>query len=458
MQTGKPIGRIIGIVLIVILLFMMYTCKSKAESDGEHHYTSDFFTPDPSADIYDILETYEPDIGDFAPVTFPPAPESTEEPYIIMGTPFSVNLKYDPFLVYPAGSFLRWKRLNGSQATYQPPVPTSALHSASASTTTYSSGDSSVTMLDYTLSPNGVNETSTKFAGPNGAQLVYVLMQDFTTIQTAHQISVGDSIHIEFNPGITFHTEDVAYMFTPQMNYYIQLTFCSVDNNIVFQNVTDTEYLASMLNNGEDIISFDYSFDLNETMYLAGYEIFVTLNPNGTYLGLDGFRDATTNHYWFEQTVSPYFSISIIDGVTEVDKVGGFFSTLFNNISSIFVPNQTQIQNWINAHLDDELAPDNTLNVVKDLYVTIANILSGYTTGSRPVLDIPALSFNIAGYGKVTPFEGYQYEMTSNTPVDGEGRSLWYYVKLANSIALSSGLLTLLFRYFRKWYDAHYAG
>lgn len=213
-----------------------------------------------------------------------------------------------------------------------------------------------------------------------------------------------------------------------------------------------------MLNNGKDKISFDYEFDLSETMYLAGYEIFVTLNPNGNYLGLDGFRDASTNHYWFEQPVTPYLHLTITNSVPEIDKIGGFFSTLFSNISSIFVPNQTQVQNWIDAHIDENLENDNMLNVISDLYISLANMFSGQSPSSRPVLDIPALSFNVAGYGKVTPFEGYQYELTSNVPIDGGGRSLWYYVKLANSIALSSGLIALLFRYFRKWYDAHYAG
>lgn len=209
MPTNKPWIKIVIIVLITLMLFGVYTCKSKAEEAPEHHYNSDFDTPDPNGDIYDWLETQEPYYPYF---TFEPMPLPTDTPIEIMGAPASgTQLLYDPFLVYPAGSFLRWKRLNGSQATYQPPVPSSALHRVSPASSSYTSGDESVYSYNYAINPDGVNETSTKFAGPYGAQLVYVLMQDFATNQNARQISVGDVVHIDFQPGIAFYSEDAEY-------------------------------------------------------------------------------------------------------------------------------------------------------------------------------------------------------------------------------------------------------
>lgn len=458
MQKDKII-KIAVCVGIAILLLCIYTCKSKAED--EHHYTSDFETPDPYADVYDVIEsdnpiiTFEPNFT-FTPID-PIGINPTSAPDELMGYPFPVQLKYDPWFIYSSSGVETWRRLNGSITnTTTIPVPTSSLHGITPASTFLDTSNTQAWWANYTYNwtVNNVDQSNT-FHRFRGGSLCQVFYQDLTTSQSSRQIKRGDNIELTFNLRIAYKCTIAEDEYDPAVRIITYLTFADNNGN---ETVVTLDPLIGKLSDR----SYTITYEVNQSskVYLKNYRIEALVNPTDLidYTGAD-----PTAIYWFETTQTNdhpnMFILNVWHENSFMESVGQWFTNITNHISDLFVPNSAMIQNWVDNHASDSLDADNPLNLVKDLFVSLMDKFSGYNGNlQRPVIDVPALSFDIAGYGKVTPFEGYQWRLGSEGVVDGAGNNLWYYVKLATSIMIAAGLIGKMWSWFKKWYDSHYAG
>lgn len=448
------------IIAIVIIFCAIHTCKSKAETyDPVHTYGPEFNTPDPSQDIYDLLETDEPVITDepefsFDPdFTFIPLPFPTSEPSIPNSNPLPWNIKFDPFFVdfdlINGEAVEQWTRLNGSNQVYTPPVNTSVLHTTPYTSYSYTEGEDNYqwqSIYEYSFNPNGVSQANTWFR-PGGGSLVYMIYQNLSTSNTNRILKSGDHIQFSFTPNISMLSSIAAEMYDPVVDLLVTFDY----------GTGPGVYIKNSFRLSEGTFSFDYEVQPRVTGYLQGYTVRLIINP---FTAEYPEPEDNTVIYWFESTANGALAIRYYRDKTWLDSVGDFIgngvTTITNFISSIFVPNEEQLQAWVTAHSSDQLDSGNPLNLVKDLFVTMMNKFSGYAPSGRPVIEVPALSFDVDGQ-KVTPFEGYRWEIGNEGIVDGGGNNLWYYVKLATSILICGGLVGKMWSWFKKWYDAHYS-
>lgn len=447
------------IIGIVVLLCAIHNCKSKAETyDPVHHYDSTFNTPDPLQDIYDLLETDEPVITDepefsFDPnLTFVPLPFLTSEPDLPQYNPLPTNIKFDPFFakyVLEGGeSTEKWTRLNGSNATYYPPVPTSVFHSAAPSSYTYTEDGDDVkwqAVYEYAFAPNGVNQSNTWFR-PGGGSLVYMVYQNLATSTTSRRLKSGDHIEFAFTPNIGFFSSIAEEIYDPVVDLLVTFDY----------GPGPGVYVKKSFRLSEGTFSFDYKVQPSSG-YLQSYTVRLVINP---FTGEYPEPEDPTVIYWFDSTANGGLSIRYYRDKTWLetisDSIWGGFTYIAEFIESIFVPNEDQLQAWVTTHASDQLDTGNPLNLVRDLFVTMMNKFSGYSPSQTAEIEVPALSFDVNG-NKVTPFEGYTWVLGDEGVVDGSGNNLWYYVKLSTSILIATGLVGKMWSWFKKWYDAHYA-
>lgn len=458
MPTKNKWLKWIIVIAIVGLLYGLHTCKSKAESLPDHHYDSEFSTPDPNQGVYDVIESDNPEepIFTFDPVTFDPInPFNTQAPDEIQGQPMPGLLKYDPFMVHyyleNGQAVEKWKRLNGSTVSLYPPISTSYLHGISPAASPYTSTTEAwMAEYRYTWSVNHVNQADTWFR-PGAGALTYILYQDLSTSQSDRRLSKGDWVEFSFKPNIYLFSSIPEEMYDPIVRIQIMLTF--VNNNGASNTITVDPIIARL---SDQLYSYRYQIEQSSLVYLQQYRIELTINP----FEIESYvPEDPSVIYWFEDLDDGIFNISFWHDKTFPEQVGGWFSNLISHIDDFFVPNEQMIQAWVSDHVSDELDSDNPLNLVKDLYVSLMDKFSGHSPNfARPVIHVPPLSFDIAGYGKVTPFEGYTWYPGTEGVIDGSGNNLWYYVKLSTSILIASGLIGKMWSWFKKWYDAHYAG
>lgn len=450
-KSSKLRFLIIAVVIAVIYLIAGKGCKARAEADpSEHHYGPEFETPDPNGNVYEVIESDNPEIT-LPELTWQPIALPTDDPDIINSQPQTSVIKYDPFLVFQSGSYIKYKRLNGTIVSYTPPVSTANLHTCTPSVSSASDNSSYAYYFNYLNMPvSGITQSTTEHE-LGKASLVYIVYSDLTT-NSEKKISTGDTVMFDLAPHLVFNCTDPELLYTPSAVATVSLQFKSkAGNNVVTTKVFDVEF--KMSNNGSDVFSIEYEYDQSDMYYLAAYEILLQVNMiNGGYSST--MRDEVLPKYYYTQNSDPVFHLTVFHNKDLGEKLSGWFNTLTSHISDLFVPNEAQIQAWISNHASDELDADNPLNLVKDLFVSMMDIFSGYNTGlqRKPVIDVPALSFAVNGQ-TVTPFEGFSWRMTENEP-----GQLWYYVKLCNSIIIATGLVSLMLRWFYKWYDAHYAG
>lgn len=445
------------ITVIAIVIYSLYCCgKSKAETEPVHTYGPEFNTPDPSQGIYDIFPTDYPDPF-FPDWTWQPIPDETPDPDDTMSRPLPANIKYDPFFVSytleDGESVEQWMRLNGSNVVLYPPIQTSMLHSVAPSSNTYQTdtdGKAWLASYSYSFNVNGVDMGSTWFR-PGGGALTYLIYQDFTTNNTSRQLTYGDEFEFTFTPNIILNSNNADEMYDPIVRIRVYMDY--VDNYNQGRVFTQT-YMPDYCFLADRTYTVHRKLDfISQFTYLKAIRIELTINPFDVehYMAED-----ETTIYWFDSTGNGQFSINYYRNSGWLDSIGGWFGNLFNQITNVFVPDTDMIQTWVEQHATDELDTGNPLNLVKDLYVGLLDKFSGYEA-SRPVIEVPSLSFNVNGQ-KVTPFEGYTWNIGSEGVIDGSGQNLWYYVKLCTSILICSGLIGKMWSWFKKWYDTHYAG
>ena len=468
METRSRTIRIAIIAVIVIFIYAITRCgNSKAE---EIHYGPEMNTPDPNTGVYDVIESDPPEPPYVPDLTFYPVPFPTSDPDSPNAMPYSVNLKYDPFLAFINANtgLINYKRLNGTVTTVVPPISTSILHQAVA--TSYSNVDpdnpeSYIKYLDYECDVSGVSQSTTSHEYGQ-ASLIYILTQSFSTNNAGYRITPNDHIAWNISPNIKMLCTESDYLFSPSAEIHLQLTLKSTSSNISSsRNVYFDYVIPNLLNDGTDTFYIDINLSdyAEEALeYVQSYFMTIVINPiDGISVGpdpIDQVRDVVLPEYYYTQVDDPYVQVAVWASQSERSFLSGLFGGIQNFISNIFVPDETMVQEWIELHTSDELDVDNPLNMVKDIFVNMMDFFSGNITG-RVVIDVPALSFNVNNQ-KVTPFEGYEWRIDAvdMTPTDGSGRSIWYYVKLANSCVIAAGFIDLLWNYFKKWYDAHYAG
>lgn len=466
-MQGNVKLRILIVFIVMLCLFLLSkTCRSKAEN--EIHYGPEFSTPDPNQGVYDVIPSDEPSYPYFPDLTWQPIPLPTGTPDDITGLPYPVQLKYDPFFAYVDQNTgaMRYKRLNGTISVINPPISTSILHGASATSVSVSDGDTNGKYLKYISMPvSGLTQSNTLHDIGQGS-LLYFLFQSFDTQQGNYRVGFDNHLVINFKPHVRFRCTDSDLVYNPLVTWKLILMFKtneSLPGDTYVRIAMITGSIDQVLNDGSDEISID--IDLSEYA-AAGLEYVYGYNLNIAYNGIDGvnnvidgaLRDAVNPQYYFDQTADPEATIFVWEQQNERGFFAGLFEDIKNFFVRLFVPQEEDIQAWVEYHTSDELDPENPLNVVKDTFVFLMEFFNGQPGSSRPAIDIPALSFDLEGYGKVTYFNGYTWNLTANTPTDGAGNSLWYYVKLANSCVLATGLFELLYRYFKKWYDLHYSG
>lgn len=444
--------RIIIIVLVALAVLFIYSRKNKAETEenpNEHVYDWVFETPDPYGDIYDVIESenpepFEPELT-FSPIQWGDPDDPLFLPYN------NTQLKYDPFLVYSNNGALVWKRLNGTVTNITPPVSSSQMHSMAP--TNYfesSSRDDYALTLKYFPSISGISQSTTEHYY-NEASLVWVLNQTISTQNDSHRMTKGDRINITLFPKMKLLCTQPDFAYMPSAVAYVYVEYASLSN------ASDTFYVSmppvelDMRNDGADSFNVRIEHDQSKLYYVTSWTVRFVVNPiaNRFY---DNVRSPTDPMYYYSLVADPSVIINYYNERSIGDIIGTVVNQLFTNISGLFVPDSAQIGAWIASHTSDELDSDNPLNLVKDLFVSLMETFSGYSgaTSQIPVIQVPPLEFTVAGQ-TVQPFNGYRYIMTDNDP------GIWTYVKLCITIIIVEGLVELMLKWFYKWYDAHYA-
>lgn len=457
-ERRTKIIKWIVILLVVVCLYCLHTCKSKAETLPEHTYDAEFSTPDPNQGIYDVIESDNPvsfDPVSFDPISFDPLnPFSTPEPDGLNSTPVRAKLYYDPWrvgwTVTNGSTQIQYARLNGTMTILNTAPTSSDMHVMWPTVHEIVQDTENWVMYNnFTIVTDGIDQANT-WTRIGGRYLDFILYQDLTGAG-GRQLSKGDFFEFTFKPNIAFNCNYDTDMYIPNVRIVLTLTFKSKSGNNSYQKI---EYITGKLSDN----SFTYRYEINDSskVYLQAYQIDCEINSPDLVDYVPENADAI---YWFTKSDDAKLWCTYWHDKTWLESISSWFSDLGDHITNVFVPNQAQITNWIEEHTSDELDADNPLNLVKDLYVSLMNKFSGYSVNqSRPVIEVPALSFNVGREGKVTPFEGYTWNVGGEGIIDGSGNNLWYYVKLSTSILIAGGLIGKIWNWFKKWYDSHYAG
>lgn len=146
----------------------------------------------------------------------------------------------------------------------------------------------------------------------------------------------------------------------------------------------------------------------------------------------------------------------------QIHKVGNWISnaasTIVNGITSIFVPNASQIENWISVHASAQLENDNPVNRYWNAYLTLSNKFINPNYNPDPHIVLPTFSFNVNNE-KVTIWEDFDFRLRDADILFSDGTTLFYWVKLVSSIFIVSNLVGgFLYALFNRLYHINFSG
>lgn len=449
-----PVKKIIILVLLVVC-FAIGCCKrSKAETV--------IIGPD-------MPPTFDPNMGLDTPVPEPTEeaePSESSEPvdedpsFPPLFTPGNSMRLYNlPGLMWydSTADVYKLKRAYGSVTTLSIPFSLSAAPSTQVTGTSSSSG--AVKTYSFSFDASLIQESTTSHDYEKGLFQFW-----FYSIFNAGQVVSPNALYYTFDLyDFRLYCTDPAFNYNPSYQVITYVYYGTVNSTITTRDVIISD-ISEWANDGMNrYISVDVP-NTRPGLSILGVTHRLRFGSIDSFSSFpaDDLRDPVEPQYYYDcnsYSVTVVWaedqSYNNVETKSIISSIGGFFSDLWHNYTTFFMPDAEMLQDWIEEHA---ISPDedNPLLVVRGLFQSLLQMFSSSDRLRTPVFQIPPLTFSVGGQ-TVTPFTGYQFNLSdADIPITG-GTTLFYWSRLFGTMGLVTGFVSLLWSYFSKFFDAHYA-
>ena len=450
-----PVKKVVILVLLVVC-FAIGCCKrSKAETV--------IIGPD-------MPPTFDPNMGLDTPVPEPTedaepseSPEPVDEdpsfpPLLAPGA--NLRIYNMPGLIWydETADAFKLKRAYGSVTTVTLPFSLSACPSQQSAATT--SADGSIKTYSFSMESSLIQESTTSHYFGKGLFQFY-----FYNIFNAGQVVSPNALYYTFDLNdFRLYCDDPAYTYFPSYQVLTYVYYGTSNSNITTRDVITSEVMEWSNDGMSKFISVDVP-NTRPGLSILGVSIRVRFGSIDVFNGFpveDPVRSVVEPTYYYDCNS---YSATVVwaedqsyhnkETKSIISSIGGFFTDLWHNYTTFFMPDSEMLTEWIEEHAIDP-DEDNPLLVVRGLFQSILQMFSSSENLRTPVFQIPALTFTVGGQ-TVTPFTGYQFNLQdADIPISG-GTTLFYWSRLFGTMGVITGFIGLLWSYFSKFFDAHYA-
>ena len=246
-----------------------------------------------------------------------------------------------------------------------------------------------------------------------------------------------------------FSVQFAESSYVPAVNYLLTITLAFDDNttNTIGAAVTGIELANGVyLDAHADGKTVTMSI-FNCIIYCEGVDF--SFDTSGSGSGTKAPVDPPD--YGGEVLLSSSSGVRINEFLIE-PKYTNTWSSIFSLVSRIFVPSSVDFQSWIATQYNDLSADTYAggLGYGKYVYTHFLSLIGSAGRPDTPVLHIPPLNIGVDG-ARYEYFHGYDFDF-STVP-----DNIWTYSRMVGDIVLVSGFVSLLWTWFSRWYNTHFA-
>lgn len=452
MDNSKKTKLILKIIIAVLLAIIALSgrCNSKAESEGHYMYT-----PDPNASWSDYINDHP--LPTNQPYEYEtPEPSPTPAPPLIMGTNPYTTARFTAYRFAP--------EVEDGEVTYyyQKLIPNYNLYTSYQGN--YSTGatqNNGWYQWNAAGVPNGhfqVNEQ----CGIINLVDTYICCWWNVYFSASQTVNSG----LDYGTEVTIFTQwplDIMDYQTQQLVASIPVTcvvyvwldngeWVTLDPIIIGSNDLTRGHTVTVKSNFENRKIYRIS-----PYYYVGlsYEAYQNLGEPNTR---DVARTYLVQNNYLEQPFICHAYVTKNPSWVIGEKILNFIKTIPNaiidGISSLIIPNEQQVVNWVNNHVNDQPEADSPANRYWQVYLAILQMFVSPQYNNDYVINVPTWSFNINGV-KYTVFNGYQFHLNSADIPLGDGTTLFYWSRLCGSIFIVSQVVgNMLYGIFIEIYHA----
>ena len=335
---------------------------------------------------------------------------------------------YDPTLYTPNPK--RYVNTSGSLLTSKP----------SFSTYTYSGNYATLTQFTGATSGNTQFQlqpyTQTYYIE---AKCTYSQSQNFTDGKDVRYWVQLPDLDIQY-PNSAYHP---SVYFTLTLSVEFQEDFTT---KTVFAQVTQQELMYGIYIDcpcdGRNVLTSYFLL----TIYCDGVNNLLTVEPDSGTRSVVDPPDIGGDVYI--QTSS---SVRLSEMLIEA-SLPNTVSNLINLVKGFFVPNEAEFQTFLGGIYNDmsEDTAAGGLAYAKYIYTELLTMVSNHGRVDPPVIHIPALNLALDG-ARYQYFNGYDFDF-STVP-----DNIWTYSRMVGDIFLVGGFISLMWTWFSRFYNTHFA-